>query len=108
MNIYDRHSLLFKALADPTRLEIVDMISCGELCACMILERFSFTQPTLSHHMRILCNCGLVNGRREGKWTYYSLDGEKVRAIKAFLSAVTSRKKKSVCAEKICCGEGCK
>ncbi len=53
------------------------MLSCGELCACEILEKFSITQPTLSHHMKILCDCGLVNGRKEGKWMHYSLNGEK-------------------------------
>ena len=54
MTQYQKNAGWFKALADPTRLEIVDMLSCGELCACKILERFQITQPTLSHHMKIL------------------------------------------------------
>jgi len=96
---YDEKSLLFKALGDPTRLEIVDMISCGELCACKILERFNFTQPTLSHHMKILCDCGLVYGRREGKWTYYSLDEKVVQSFKDILTKITACEKNGDCTE---------
>lgn len=50
-----------KALSDPKRVKILDIISCGELCACDILEQFDFTQPTLSHHIKVLVNAGLVN-----------------------------------------------
>ena len=70
---YMEYAQFFKVLSDPNRLMIVDMLSCGELCACVILEKFHITQPTLSHHMKTLCDCGLVTGRKEGKWTYYSL-----------------------------------
>lgn len=97
---------LFKALADANRLMIVDMLSCGELCACKILEKFRITQPTLSHHMKILCDCGLVNGRKEGKWMYYSLNGERVQEFKDFLSAITIEKEDCICKEGVCnCGE---
>jgi len=90
MRDYTKAAALFKALGDPTRLEIVNMLSCGELCACMILERFHITQPTLSHHMKALCDCGLVNGRKEGKWTYYTLDKKTVLDFRAFLTEATS------------------
>jgi ArsR family transcriptional regulator len=96
---YAEISLLFKAFGDPTRLKIVDMISCGELCACVILEEFDITQPSLSHHMKILCDCGLVKGRKEGKWTYYSLDDKAVQKFKNFLSEVTSNKENCICHE---------
>jgi len=99
---YDEKSLLFKALSDPIRLEIVDMISCGELCACKILERFNVTQPTLSHHMKILCDCGLVNGRKEGKWTYYSLTEKTVQDFRDILTKVTSCKENCICNEENC------
>ena len=99
---YEEKSLLFKALADPTRLEIVDMLSCGELCACKILERFNFTQPTLSHHMKILCDCGLVNGRKEGKWIYYSLNTNAVQNFKGYLTEVTSCKDNCICKDENC------
>jgi len=104
---YDEKSLLFKALADPTRLKVVDMISCGELCACVILEKFNFTQPTLSHHMKILCDCGLVSGRKEGKWTYYSLDEKVVQDFKTILTEITSCNENCVCKELNCKGDCC-
>ena len=75
-SIYIQHVGLFKALADTNRLIIVEMLSRGELCACEILDRFNITQPTLSHHMKVLCDCGLVNGRKEGKWMHYSISAE--------------------------------
>ena len=105
---YNEKSMLFKALGDPTRLEIVNMISCGELCGCKILEKFNITQPTLSHHMKILCDCGLVKGRKEGKWTHYSLNGEAVRDFKAFLEEVTTAKEDCICHKIICEGDCCK
>lgn len=104
---YDEKSLLFKALADPTRLEIVDMISNGELCACKILERFNITQPSLSHHMKILCDCGLVRGRKEGKWTYYSLDEKEIQNFKDILTKITSCEENCICAVKPCCEGDC-
>jgi len=95
----------FKALSDTNRLMIVDMLSCGELCACMILEKFNITQPTLSHHMKILSGCGLVNGRKEGKWMYYSLNEKTVHDLRTFLTEITSFKENCICKEKICCSE---
>lgn len=88
---------LFKALSDPNRLMIVDMLSCGELCACVILEKLNITQPTLSHHMKTLCDCGLVDGRKEGKWTYYALNGQTVRNFAAFFEKITTAKKDCIC-----------
>ena len=105
---YVEKSLLFKAFGDPTRLKIVDMISCGELCACVILEKFNFTQPTLSHHMKILCDCGLVNGRKEGKWTHYSLNEKAVQDFKTLLTEVTSCNENCICHEINCEGDCCK
>lgn len=55
-----------KALSDETRLEIFTMLSQDELCACKILEKFQITQPTVSYHMKILCESGLVFGRNDG------------------------------------------
>jgi len=89
---YKEYAQIFKALSDPNRLMIVDMLSCGELCACVILEKFKITQPTLSHHMKNLCDCGLVTGRKEGKWIFYSLNKEIVQEFEAFLHEVTSYK----------------
>ena len=62
-------ALICKALGDTNRLQIVQRLVDGEKCACKLLEQFEITQPTLSHHMKILCECGLVDMRKEGKWS---------------------------------------
>jgi len=99
---YKEYSLLFKALSDPNRLMIADMLSCGELCACVILEKFHITQPTLSHHMKTLCDCGLVNGRKEGKWVYYSLDRQIVQKYQTVFKSLTEPKENCICNEDVC------
>ena len=104
---YREHAGLFKALSGIHRLMIVDMLSCGELCACRILERFHITQPTLSHHMKVLCDCGLVKGRKGGKWTYYSLNSEMMQGIKAFWDEVVSDKSSCAHSEMPCGGGNC-
>jgi len=100
--LYKNYSPCFKALSDPNRLMILDMLSCGEMCACAVLEKFKITQPTLSHHMGVLCGCGLVNSRREGKWTYYSLNDEAIREFRAFLEEITTAKQDCICNETTC------
>ena len=104
---YQDHALLFKALSDPNRLMIVDMLSYGELCACVILEQFQITQPTLSHHMKTLCESGLVNARKKGKWMYYSLNDETAQGLRAFLEEVTTTKQDCTRHGALCCEVEC-
>ena len=66
-------ALICKALSDANRLEIVQMLSEGEKCGCRLLERFEITQPTLSHHMKVLCESGIVSSRKEGTWVFYTI-----------------------------------
>lgn len=82
-------ALICKALGDANRLEIVQMLSDGEKCGCKLLERFKITQPTLSHHMKILVRCGLVNDRKKGKWHHYSLNCETLMNYKHFIESLT-------------------
>ena len=63
----------FKALCDENRIKILKLLQGGEKCACVLLDDLHISQPTLSHHMKILCDSGIVAGRKEGKWTYYSI-----------------------------------
>ena len=70
---YELTATIFKALGDPKRVQILDILSCGEQCACDILAYFDFTQPTLSHHMKVLMQAGLVQSRKSGTWHHYSL-----------------------------------
>ena len=85
-------ALICRALGDSTRLEIIQMLSDGEKCGCRLLEKFEITQPTLSHHMKILVECGLVNDRREGKWHHYSLNCNTLTEYKAFIDSLTCEK----------------
>ncbi|GGB06700.1 ArsR family transcriptional regulator [Macrococcus hajekii] len=73
---YDRMAQIFKVLSDKNRVEILDLLSCGPLCACDILSHFDVTQPTLSHHMKQLVETGLVESWREGKNTMYQLNAK--------------------------------
>lgn len=77
---------ILKAISDPKRLRIVDMLSCGELCACVIQEEFNITQPTLSHDMKVLLDAGIVSARKEWKNTYYSLNTEYLEHFSETLS----------------------
>lgn len=73
-NQYERDAAVFKAFCDTNRLKILELLQSGEKCACVLLEQLNIGQSTLSHHMKILCDSGVVSGRREGKWTHYSLN----------------------------------
>ena len=64
---------MFKAFGDENRIQILELLRDGERCACMLLGEMKITQPTLSHHMKILCDSGIVVGRKEGKWMHYSI-----------------------------------
>ena len=64
---------IFKAFCDETRLKVLSLLQSGEKCACILLEKVNVEQSTLSYHMKILVESGVVNARKEGKWTYYSI-----------------------------------
>lgn len=86
---FAEYAFVMKALADETRLRILYMLMDGELCACKILERFDITQPTLSHHMKMLEGSGLVKSRRDGLWKRYRLEPARMDALMAFLSVIS-------------------
>ena len=94
-------ALICKALGDSNRLQIIQMLSDGEKCGCKLLEAFEITQPTLSHHMKILCDSGIVVGRKEGKWMHYSISPEGAEIAAKYLKELT----KITCsdADKSCC-----
>lgn len=76
-----------KALADENRLSIMNALQHGEKCACVLLEEMNISQPTLSHHMKILCDSGLVTYRKEGKWMYYSISKEGVQSFREMIGS---------------------
>ena len=71
-------SKVLKALADATRLRILGLLSSREMCVCEVMVALDLTQPTASHHLRILENVGLVKDRKEGKWVFYSIGNPKL------------------------------
>ena len=78
--------IIFKALGDKTRLEILNLLKNKELCVCDILDAFSHSQPAISHHLKILRQAGLVKDKRDGKWIYYSLNPEAFLPIQEFVA----------------------
>ena len=85
-------TVIFKALCDENRVQIFRILQNGELCACHLLEELQLSQPTLSHHMKILCDSGLVVGRKEGKWMHYSISGEGAMIAVECLKQITAVK----------------
>jgi len=102
LNNCKEYALYMKALSDETRLKIFHMLSHGELCACKILEEFNITQPTLSYHMKTLCDSGLVDSRRDGIWMKYSINMKALEELKTLFDAIDI---KMVSRED--CTEGC-
>ncbi|MGN9164487.1 ArsR/SmtB family transcription factor [Tissierellaceae bacterium HCP3S3_D8] len=94
---YAEYTPVFKAISDETRLRIIDMLSCGEMCACDILKGLSISQSTLSYHMKTLTDSGLVNGERDGTWMRYTLNKERVEAVLSFLICITSETEDCIC-----------
>ena len=90
-------AVICKALGDSNRLQIIQMLSDGEKCGCKLLEAFEITQPTLSHHMKILCECGLVNDRKEGKWHHYSFNSETLQGFIGCIEGLSCVKEEGGC-----------
>lgn len=78
-----------KALGDENRLAILELLQEGEKCACVILEELEITQPTLSHHMKILCDSGIVDSYKEGKWMHYSISEEGSKNLRGLIERYT-------------------
>ena len=82
---YQMTARVFKAMGDENRLTILHLLKDGERCACTLQEALQISQPTLSHHMRILLDAGLVSARKDGKWIHYSLSDAGTQQAKALL-----------------------
>ena len=84
----DELAARFKALADPTRVAIINCLSAvDEVCVCSLTETFDLSQPTISHHLKILRDAGLVEASRRGTWAYYRLVPEAISALRGALGA---------------------
>jgi ArsR family transcriptional regulator len=84
------HARVFKAFCDETRLMVLELLQSGEKCACVLLDRVNVGQSTLSHHMKILVESGVISARKEGKWTYYSISGVGSKHAAGLLKQLTA------------------
>lgn len=95
--IYIDTAKILKAISDPKRLKIVDMLSCREQCACKLQKAFAITQPTLSHDMKVLVESGLIIDRRDGKNIFYSLNPAALRDFYIIMGEIFKNKMHCVC-----------
>ena len=96
-NKYINISKKLKVLSDPKRLEIVDMLSCEELCACEILEKFDISQPTLSSDMKKLEDANIIKSRKEGKNVFYIVDKESLDELYNLLGKIFESSLDCIC-----------
>ena len=88
----NRTANIFKAFCDENRIKILQLLKGGEKCACMLLEEMNITQPTLSHHLKILCDSGIVTGRKDGKWMHYSISEAGIERAQEYLISLKNDK----------------
>ena len=89
---YETGSVLLKAVGEPIRLQILDILSNGEMCACDILQNLAISQPTLSHHMKALTTSGWVSARKKATWMYYSVNRDTVQKMYQYMIDLTTQK----------------
>lgn len=89
-NDYKNTAVVFKAFCDENRLRILKLLCSGEKCACKLLDELNVSQPTLSHHMKILCDSKVVESRKDGKWMHYSISKSGVEKAKELLQSYTA------------------
>ena len=90
INKHERNAKVFKAFCDEKRLAILELLQSGEKCACVLIEEMGISQSSLSYHMKILCESGIVDSRQEGKWTHYCLSESGSKHAAALLLKLTT------------------
>lgn len=89
---FAREAKVFKAFCDSRRLQVLSLLQQGEQCVCVLLERLDMPQSTLSYHLKVLCESGVVDKREDGKWSHYSISREGSRRAVALLSRMTEQR----------------
>jgi ArsR family transcriptional regulator len=93
MTGHENQAKVFKAFCDEKRLHILELLRSGEKCACKLLEDLDIGQSSLSYHMKILCESGIVDSRQEGKWTYYKISDKGSAEALELLKTITTPNK---------------
>ena len=85
----ERMATVAKALGDPIRMQLVDVLRqhAGKVCVCELVPLFDLSQPTVSHHLKVLREAGIVGSERRGLWAYYYVNGNAVKELSAWLSS---------------------
>ncbi|OQB13621.1 MAG: Arsenical resistance operon repressor [Firmicutes bacterium ADurb.Bin193] len=101
MNTCESKAAVFKALSDGKRLRILELLREGEKCACILIKQMNMPQPTLSYHMKILCESGIVKSRQQGKWTHYRISESgsayALELLKIITTPISHTKDKKLC-----------
>ena len=87
----DHARLMLKALAEPIRLQLIEVLGGGERCVCELTSELAMAQSKLSFHLKVLKEAGLLNAREDGRWVYYSLEPQALEALRAWLGGLASR-----------------
>ncbi|HBF7452933.1 TPA: winged helix-turn-helix transcriptional regulator [Clostridioides difficile] len=88
--VYEERTKVFKALCDERRQRILELLHTGEKCACVLIDEMGMPQSSLSYHMKILCDSGIVTSREEGKWTHYQISKEGSEKAIELLKKITA------------------
>ncbi len=88
--VHQKNAKVFKAFCDEKRLAILELLKDGEKCACVLIEQMDIGQSSLSYHMKILCESGIVESRQEGKWTHYRLSKTGSQNAAELLAQITT------------------
>jgi len=97
----EKNAKVFKAVCDEKRLAILELLRSGEKCACVLIDKMEIGQSSLSYHMKILCESGIVESRQDGKWTHYKISEQGSAEAILLLKAITTP---SVASEdNLCC-----
>lgn len=91
MRNHNEDAAVFKAFCDVNRLQILEILRSGEKCACVLLESLQISQSTLSYHMKILCDSGIVTSHNVGKWTHYEISESGSKRAMELLRILTKK-----------------
>ena len=90
--VHEKNAKVFKAFCDERRLRILELLQDGEKCTCVLIEEKDMPQSSLSYHMKVLCESGVVEGRQDGKWTHYHISEKGSLLAMALLKELTAKK----------------
>lgn len=98
-----RAATLFHALADQIRLDVIDLLVDGERCVCELMDELGLAQSRLSWHLKTLTDAGIIRGRREGRWNYYSLNVDALDEARAYLDQAAAPSRRTRKRTGACC-----